>query len=181
MTTWALGAAVAAIAVALVLLLAPRSARRLIREKKLRIERFKLKRKHEEIAAAVFAINHRSNTDYLLVAHMLFKFISLSYAVGEWARVWPLNHVFKWFGGYFVRRRYREQLYHAVLAPRAAWRSEVVPPPFNAVVNVGDGSRSRGGQTPPSTDSANHTAGNAGTGVAGRLRLVVVRLGMHDQ
>ena len=47
---------------------------------------------------------------------MLFKFVSLSYAVGEWARVWPLNHLFKWFGGYFIRRRYREPLYHAVLS-----------------------------------------------------------------
>jgi glycerol-3-phosphate O-acyltransferase len=67
-------------------------------------------------AAVVYIINHRSNADYVLVAHMLFKFISLSYAIGEWARVWPLNHVFKWFGGYFVRRRYREPLYHAVLS-----------------------------------------------------------------
>ncbi|HEX8173393.1 MAG TPA: 1-acyl-sn-glycerol-3-phosphate acyltransferase [Thermoanaerobaculia bacterium] len=66
-------------------------------------------------ATIVYIINHRSNADYVLVAHMLFKFISLSYAIGEWARVWPLNHVFKWFGGYFVRRRYREPLYHAVL------------------------------------------------------------------
>ncbi|HUP47891.1 MAG TPA: 1-acyl-sn-glycerol-3-phosphate acyltransferase, partial [Thermoanaerobaculia bacterium] len=64
----------------------------------------------------VYVINHRSNADYVLVAHMLFKFISLSYAVGEWARVWPLNHLFKWFGAYFIRRRYREPLYHAVLA-----------------------------------------------------------------
>src|SRR5260370_36595065 len=46
----------------------------------------------------VYIINHRSNADYVLVAHMLFKFISLSYAVGEWAGVWPLNHLFKWFG-----------------------------------------------------------------------------------
>ncbi|HYM60150.1 MAG TPA: 1-acyl-sn-glycerol-3-phosphate acyltransferase [Thermoanaerobaculia bacterium] len=67
-------------------------------------------------AVIVYVINHRSNADYVLVAHMLFKFISLSYAVGEWARVWPLNHLFKWFGGYFVRRRYREPLYHAVLS-----------------------------------------------------------------
>lgn len=67
-------------------------------------------------AAVVYVINHRSNADYVLVAHMLFKFISLSYAIGEWARVWPLNHVFKWFGGYFVRRRYREPLYHSILA-----------------------------------------------------------------
>jgi glycerol-3-phosphate O-acyltransferase len=67
-------------------------------------------------AAVVYLINHRSNADYVLVAHMLFKFISLSYAVGEWARVWPLNHLFKWFGAYFIRRRYREPLYHAVLS-----------------------------------------------------------------
>ncbi len=67
-------------------------------------------------SVVVFIINHRSNADYVLVAHMLFKFISLSYAVGEWARVWPLNHIFKWFGAYFIRRRYREPLYHAVLS-----------------------------------------------------------------
>src|SRR3954464_5573601 len=67
-------------------------------------------------AVVVYLINHRSNADYVLVAHMLFKFVSLSYAVGEWARVWPLNHLFKWFGGYFIRRRYREPLYHAVLS-----------------------------------------------------------------
>src|SRR5437763_5331128 len=67
-------------------------------------------------AVVVYLINHRSNADYVLVAHMLFKFVSLSYAIGEWARVWPLNHVFKWIGGYFVRRRYREPLYHAVLS-----------------------------------------------------------------
>lgn len=67
-------------------------------------------------SVVVYLINHRSNADYVLVAHMLFKFISLSYAVGEWARVWPLNHLFKWFGAYFVRRRYREPLYHAVLS-----------------------------------------------------------------
>lgn len=67
-------------------------------------------------STVIYVINHRSNADYVLVAHMLFKFISLSYAVGEWARVWPLNHLFKWFGGYFIRRRYREPLYHAILS-----------------------------------------------------------------
>ena len=67
-------------------------------------------------AVVVYLINHRSNADYVLVTHMLFEHISLSYAVGEWARVWPLNHVFKWFGAYFIRRRYREPLYHAVLS-----------------------------------------------------------------
>src|SRR5438128_4294508 len=67
-------------------------------------------------SVVVYVINHRSNADYVLVAHMLFEFISLSYAVGEWARLWPLNHLFKWFGAYFIRRRYREPLYHAVLS-----------------------------------------------------------------
>jgi len=67
-------------------------------------------------SVVVYLINHRSNADYVLVTHMLFEHISLSYAVGEWARVWPLNHVFKWFGAYFIRRRYREPLYHAVLS-----------------------------------------------------------------
>src|SRR5947209_6411008 len=67
-------------------------------------------------STVVYIINHRSNADYVLVAHRLFKFVSLSYAVGEWARVWRVNHLFKWFGGYFIRRRYREPLYHAVLS-----------------------------------------------------------------
>jgi glycerol-3-phosphate O-acyltransferase len=35
--------------------------------------------------------------------------------VGEWARVFPLEYVFKTFGAYFIRRRFREPLYHAVL------------------------------------------------------------------
>jgi len=76
----------------------------------------RLNREIEPDSVVVYMINHRSNVDYVLVAHMLFKFISLSYAVGEWARVWPLNHLFKWFGGYFIRRRFREPLYHTVLS-----------------------------------------------------------------
>jgi glycerol-3-phosphate O-acyltransferase len=63
----------------------------------------------------VFVMNHRSNVDYILVAYMLARQISLSYAVGEWARVWPLEYIFKSFGAYFIRRRYREKLYHLVL------------------------------------------------------------------
>jgi glycerol-3-phosphate O-acyltransferase len=63
----------------------------------------------------VFVMNHRSNADYVLVAYMLARQISLSYAVGEWARVWPLEYIFKSFGAYFIRRKYREKLYHLVL------------------------------------------------------------------
>ncbi|TAL36714.1 MAG: hypothetical protein EPN93_07780 [Spirochaetes bacterium] len=66
-------------------------------------------------SVVVFIMNHRSNIDYILVAYMLARQISLSYAVGEWARVWPLEYIFKSFGAYFIRRRYREGLYHRVL------------------------------------------------------------------
>jgi glycerol-3-phosphate O-acyltransferase len=37
-------------------------------------------------------------------------------AVGEWARVFPLQTLIKWMGGYFVRRRSRNPLYRRVLA-----------------------------------------------------------------
>ncbi|MDT8272551.1 MAG: 1-acyl-sn-glycerol-3-phosphate acyltransferase [Desulfomonilia bacterium] len=66
-------------------------------------------------SVVVFVMNHRSNIDYILVAYMLAKQISLSYAVGEWARVWPLEYIFKSFGAYFIRRKFREPLYHLVL------------------------------------------------------------------
>jgi glycerol-3-phosphate O-acyltransferase len=49
------------------------------------------------------------------VSYALAGKVALSYAVGEWARAFPLEHIFKAFGSYFVRRRYREPLYHAVL------------------------------------------------------------------
>ncbi|MEO8031249.1 MAG: 1-acyl-sn-glycerol-3-phosphate acyltransferase [Gemmatimonadota bacterium] len=63
----------------------------------------------------VYLMNHRSNADYVVVAYVLAKVVSISYAVGEWARTWPLEYVFKSFGSYFIRRRYREPLYHTVL------------------------------------------------------------------
>jgi glycerol-3-phosphate O-acyltransferase len=63
----------------------------------------------------VYLMNHRSNADYVVVAYVLSGRVAISYAVGEWARIWPLEAVFKSFGSYFVRRRYREPLYHKVL------------------------------------------------------------------
>lgn len=63
----------------------------------------------------VYLMNHRSNADYVVVAYVLARGVAVSYAVGEWARVWPLETIFKSFGSYFIRRRYREPLYHAVL------------------------------------------------------------------
>lgn len=63
----------------------------------------------------VYLMNHRSNADYIVVAYVLARGTHVSYAVGEWARAWPLEFVFKSFGAYFIRRRFREPLYHAVL------------------------------------------------------------------
>ena len=63
----------------------------------------------------VYLVNHRSNADYVVVAYVLARAVSISYAVGEWARVWPLEYVFKSFGAYFVRRGFRDSLYHTVL------------------------------------------------------------------
>ena len=66
-------------------------------------------------AVVVYLMNHRSNADYLLVGFALSGQVAISYAVGEWARAFPLEQIFKAFGGYFVRRKHRERLYHTVL------------------------------------------------------------------
>ena len=66
-------------------------------------------------AVLVYLMNHRSNADYVLVGYALSGQVAISYAVGEWARAFPLEHIFKAFGAYFVRRSYREKLYHTVL------------------------------------------------------------------
>lgn len=66
-------------------------------------------------AVVIYLLNHRSNADYVLAGYALAGEVSISWAVGEWARAWPLEPLFKAFGSYFIRRRYREPLYHAVL------------------------------------------------------------------
>jgi len=63
----------------------------------------------------IYLMNHRSNADYLLAGYALAGQVAISYAVGEWARVFPLEYIFKTFGAYFIRRRFREPLYHTVL------------------------------------------------------------------
>jgi glycerol-3-phosphate O-acyltransferase len=62
-------------------------------------------------AVIVYLMNHRSNADYILVSYALAGEVAISYAVGEWARAFPLEHVFKSFGAYFVRREFRAPLY----------------------------------------------------------------------
>ena len=68
-----------------------------------------------EKAAVVFVINHRSNMDYVLVSYLAAERTALSYAVGEWARVWPLQQLIRSMGAYFVRRNSKNPLYRRVL------------------------------------------------------------------
>ena len=67
-------------------------------------------------ATVVFVINHRSNMDYVLVTWLAAERTSLSYAVGEWARRWPLATLIRSMGAYFIRRKSRNALYRRVLA-----------------------------------------------------------------
>ena len=67
-------------------------------------------------ATVVFVMNHRSNMDYLLVTWLAAKRSALSYAVGEWARVWPLSALIRTMGAFFIRRKSRNPLYRKVLA-----------------------------------------------------------------
>ena len=67
-------------------------------------------------STVIFVMNHRSNMDYVLVTWLASERSALSYAVGEWARVWPLKQLIGALGAYFVRRRSRNPLYRRVLA-----------------------------------------------------------------
>jgi len=65
--------------------------------------------------SVVFLMNHRSNMDYILATYLAAERTALSYAVGEWARVWPLQQLIRLMGGYFVRRNSGDTLYRRVL------------------------------------------------------------------
>jgi glycerol-3-phosphate O-acyltransferase len=67
-------------------------------------------------ATVVFVMNHRSNMDYVLVTYIAERSAPIAYAVGEWARVWPLLWLIRAMGGYFIRRKYRTPLYRRVIA-----------------------------------------------------------------
>ena len=66
-------------------------------------------------ASVVFVMNHRSNMDYILVSFLVAEKTALSYAVGEWARIWPLQTLIKSMGAFFVRRNSDNKLYRKVL------------------------------------------------------------------
>ncbi len=67
-------------------------------------------------ATVIFVMNHRSNMDYVLVTYLAAQRSALSYAVGEWANVWPLNRLIRAMGAYFIRRGSLNDLYRGVLA-----------------------------------------------------------------
>lgn len=67
-------------------------------------------------SSVVFVMNHRSNLDYILLACLAINRVAMSFAVGEWARVWPLHWLIRVLGGYFVRRGSGDTLYRSVLA-----------------------------------------------------------------
>jgi glycerol-3-phosphate O-acyltransferase len=66
-------------------------------------------------STVVFVINHRSNMDYVLIAFLAAEKTTLSYAVGEWAKIWPLQTLIRAMGAFFVRRNSGNPLYRCVL------------------------------------------------------------------
>ncbi len=66
-------------------------------------------------STVIFVMNHRSNMDYVLVTFMASTQASLSYAVGEWARIFLLESLIRSMGAYFIRRNSNDPLYRRVL------------------------------------------------------------------
>ena len=60
-------------------------------------------------------MNHRSNMDYVLLSFLTTPYVALSFAVGEWARIWPFDDLLRSLGGFFVRRESSDPLYRKVL------------------------------------------------------------------
>lgn len=69
----------------------------------------------ETDATVVFVMNHRSNMDYVLICYLAAEQVTLSYAVGEWARIFPLDSLIRAMGAFFVRRGSQNPLYRKVL------------------------------------------------------------------
>jgi glycerol-3-phosphate O-acyltransferase len=79
-------------------------------------------------ATVVFVMNHRSNMDYVLAGYLAADQAALSYAVGEWARIWPLSALVRAMGAYFVRRNSQDGLYRRVLERYIAMATEAGVP-----------------------------------------------------
>ena len=77
-----------------------------------------------ENATVVFVMNHRSNMDYIIASYLAAERAALSYAVGEWARLWGLQQLIRAMGAYFVRRNSKDELYRRVLERYIAMATE---------------------------------------------------------
>jgi glycerol-3-phosphate O-acyltransferase len=77
-----------------------------------------------ENATVVFVMNHRSNMDYIIASYLAAERAALSYAVGEWARLWGLQQLIRAMGAYFVRRNSKDDLYRRVLERYIAMATE---------------------------------------------------------
>jgi len=77
-----------------------------------------------ENATVVFVMNHRSNMDYVIASYLAAERAALSYAVGEWARMWGLQQLIRAMGAYFVRRNSKDDLYRRVLERYIAMATE---------------------------------------------------------
>ncbi len=84
--------------------------------------------KIEPTATVVFVMNHRSNMDNVLAGYLAADQAALSYAVGEWAKFWPLSALIRAMGAYFVRRNSRDPLYRRVLECYIAMATEAGVP-----------------------------------------------------
>jgi fatty-acyl-CoA synthase len=66
-------------------------------------------------ATVVLIMNHRSNMDVLLVNFLASRRSTIAHAAGEWARMWPLNHLVRLAGNYVVDRDSNDPLYRLLL------------------------------------------------------------------
>ncbi|RYI17956.1 MAG: hypothetical protein EON48_09960 [Acetobacteraceae bacterium] len=92
-------------------------------------------------ATVIFVMNHRSNMDYVLVTWLVADRSAVSYAVGEWARVWPLSALIRSMGAYFIRRGSRNALYRKVLARYVQMATAVCDAGVDPLLNFSRGPR----------------------------------------
>ena len=69
----------------------------------------------DPIATMIFVMNKRSNVDYVPVTWLVADRGAISFAVGEWARVWPLSTMIRAIAA-FIRRSEPIALYRRLLA-----------------------------------------------------------------
>lgn len=77
-------------------------------------------------ATVVFVMNHRSNLDYVILAHFTRNLAALSFAAGEWARAWPVGWFVRAMGSFFVRRGSGDVSTAACWSGSCRWRLRVV-------------------------------------------------------